>query len=928
MKRYENKLLHEEKIEYALKSFKKELIEDAIAFGYGQADAIVRNLAMICGVNLNKMGKEGYRNILSIYTEIWASQNVIPTKRENAIISLITKRSDMFVNVETAELAYEYCVISLFEPRRIFQNAHELKQKIAENQKIAEFMFQNKKEDYSYGMSADNPVCVDSIFNEKQYLESLMTEKGEALHWLCVDASMLRFGKEQFPVPIDKYHLYLHGQLYKMIYICPATQFCDRAPEGMIYRPGYRNDNKFKGNLEKEAEDNGMTTDQFLAYVSVTWKKFNPQKEEESKEAETPASKPKAKGEKASSKEEKKKTEGAKKEEAKKEEPKADPWSAYKIMDPLDISMDELFANVSYVEENKDYLFYSYHSKKDKASGYYLVRVAKRKPNEALFFGEKSTWNRIFHDDLFCINKKSSVFSDLVLTQINVRTGAVTEHTFFGKGRVIETFGQDSVHEICQDSIDNMYIEGDRLVLNVHRKKGRIPDGIMEGYNADLDYRIELFYEKGELKHKSSFSESSRTEETGLRGRRDFRDNNAETIELDEKYDLICDAVEQIIADRKKAGYPAGASYQIAYFILYLNILKEIPIVTERESTLLLNKYRLNGDRQMSSGGAAATRIIENAYSKIRRETDRAHAIERFAFYIEHILSKKEALSDKMVNDRIKIVIKNVKNTLSSLIDDLDTDFPVAAIEESESEAAAAPPARESERKADAGKKPANKKAANKKAGGKQEELNEEEKLYNLLKQNVKKYAENPNRPTAQEFLASTVITYASAGPRDDSNLFSASEVSYCETIVYTTFYVLCHILNRSTDKDLRTSDMDVFFNIIIKEIAGSTSFINSDEMLALWKDRWAFYNSLMDQSGDLYKYLSESSNAFSVFLLYDKNHYLAYRDRIVTAESIIQSFELQGYSESIQEQISIDSYIYSLDSVLESAMRDVLEEF
>lgn len=589
-------------------------------------------------------------------------------------------------------------------------------------------------------------------------------------------------------------------------------------------------------------------------------------------------------------------------------------WDELEMMEPVEISNEELFSHGKYIAESHDYLFYSYHSDENKAWGTYLVRVTKRNPTEMVFFGEQEDWNCIFHEYLFSIDKRSGFFSDLSLRQVDVDSGEESALDLFGKGRVFEAFGRDSVHEICQDKIQNMYVKDDVLVLEVSRKEGSVRPGVIEKYNKDLEYRIEISFDNTELKVDKIFPEIPDSDNEISEEILNNKQYDDEAIELSEKYQLVQAAVACIITEREEAGHPAGANYQIAYFIMFANILKEIAVFSERDCIMVMNIYRLNVEQQLSSEGLDAIRIIENAYMKIRQETDQAHTVERFAYYIEQIFCEKEELTDDIVADRILIVISNVRDTLSALVGDNNQETPFSRdsdildtdIQRNASESFGNRPSNEINRQG----------------------IVSDDDIYALLRRNVNKYSKDPNHPSAQEILASMVITYALIGFKDEYESIEESSVINCETIIFTTFYVICHILDQTVDKALQTSELNPFFNIVVKEVEQNASSISPETRSHFWNDRWSYYYSMMDQTGDMDKYLTKATDAFSAFIKYDKTHYNNYCDNWISSETVVSNIELQGIFESLQEQIKIDSYIYSLDNVFEDVVQQVVDSF
>lgn len=120
-----------------------------------------------------------------------------------------------------------------------------------------------KPEDDTYGYSINNPVCSATADAAKKYLARLRTEKKEALFWVKTDTTVLEELAGIKDVEVDTYQLYLHGQEYKEIYICPYGLNSTYVPRGLSLIKE-KEVSGTGGELDLEAKQKGVSADCFL----------------------------------------------------------------------------------------------------------------------------------------------------------------------------------------------------------------------------------------------------------------------------------------------------------------------------------------------------------------------------------------------------------------------------------------------------------------------------------------------------------------------------------------------------------------------------------------------------------------------------------------------------------------------------------------
>jgi len=87
--------------------------------------------------------------------------------------------------------------------------------------------------DPNYGYSADNPVMTSTVSRSDEYLNRLRTLDGKPFTWNRTGSLCMREVHGVPNVMVDIYVLFLDGQEYKTLYICPYGHSADYVPDGL-----------------------------------------------------------------------------------------------------------------------------------------------------------------------------------------------------------------------------------------------------------------------------------------------------------------------------------------------------------------------------------------------------------------------------------------------------------------------------------------------------------------------------------------------------------------------------------------------------------------------------------------------------------------------------------------------------------------------
>lgn len=188
----------------------------------------------------------------------------------------------------------------------------------------------------------------------------------------------------------------------------------------------------------------------------------------------------------------------------------------YKMLEPYPINIDLVIQQgknehgklSSIMIQNKDYCFYRYCSYPDNSGGY-VLRRNKKNLQELVYFGENMQLCCIYHDYLFQVDHHSKVGGQFYIVCTDIFTGDQNKYELFGKG------SNWTHHVYCQDSVDEMYVENDELIIKVHRVKDNTPSFAKKNvadddlFNIDTDYTIAVTFKLGELEANVFFPSST-----------------------------------------------------------------------------------------------------------------------------------------------------------------------------------------------------------------------------------------------------------------------------------------------------------------------------------------------------------------------------------------------------------------------------------
>lgn len=148
--------------------------------------------------------------------------------------------------------------------------------------RIAIFKGQRPDSD-DYGYSLTNPICTSTISDSTKYLSRLFTESGEKMYWVRTGAYDLKECNGVASVIVDRYQLYLNGDTYAEIYICPYAHSGSYTPRGLVLVE--ESDRATSdGNLEKEAEKKGWSIEDLLQIQRLKYALERMKQEREEKE--------------------------------------------------------------------------------------------------------------------------------------------------------------------------------------------------------------------------------------------------------------------------------------------------------------------------------------------------------------------------------------------------------------------------------------------------------------------------------------------------------------------------------------------------------------------------------------------------------------------------------------------------------------------
>lgn len=94
-------------------------------------------------------------------------------------------------------------------------------------------LFESQRpEEENFGYSMTNPVMTSTVSSSDRYLEKLRTLDGKSFTWERHGAYCVNIGDVE-GVMVDKYQLYLDGEEYAEIFLCPYGHSSSYVPHGL-----------------------------------------------------------------------------------------------------------------------------------------------------------------------------------------------------------------------------------------------------------------------------------------------------------------------------------------------------------------------------------------------------------------------------------------------------------------------------------------------------------------------------------------------------------------------------------------------------------------------------------------------------------------------------------------------------------------------
>ena len=110
-----------------------------------------------------------------------------------------------------------------------------IEQQVAINSIKRNTLFNSQRpDDEDYGYSLSNPIMTKSITYSEWYLKSLRTLDGKSFTWTRNGSHYVSKMSGIEDVMVDEYQLYLNGDKYKVIYICPYSHSSSYTPHGLV----------------------------------------------------------------------------------------------------------------------------------------------------------------------------------------------------------------------------------------------------------------------------------------------------------------------------------------------------------------------------------------------------------------------------------------------------------------------------------------------------------------------------------------------------------------------------------------------------------------------------------------------------------------------------------------------------------------------
>ena len=152
---FKNTKTHEQKMDFAYKNFKPDMVEVLFINGRKQADEVILKLAEIFNIDLSKKNELEYYEILQVYEYIFTEILISKAKEENIVKGLQTSYGKYIKNETMAQKTLNYFLYNYSENIKIKQNEKK----------------ENVKDDNS--LSAEESLKKGiQLFNNKEYSQA------------------------------------------------------------------------------------------------------------------------------------------------------------------------------------------------------------------------------------------------------------------------------------------------------------------------------------------------------------------------------------------------------------------------------------------------------------------------------------------------------------------------------------------------------------------------------------------------------------------------------------------------------------------------------------------------------------------------------------------------------------------------------------
>lgn len=192
------------------------------------------------------MGKAEY-TMMAIFTAIGAIFTVIAISVESVIAKWIWGILAAVVFVFTIYATIDSIIKSRRKPKDFadlllqymeqeskkpgFKEDFAKKMEASANRRNVLFESQRPDEE-NFGYSMSNPVMTSTVSSSDRYLERLRTLDGKSFTWERHGAYCVNIGDVE-GVMVDKYQLYLDGEEYAELFICPYGHSSSYVPHGL-----------------------------------------------------------------------------------------------------------------------------------------------------------------------------------------------------------------------------------------------------------------------------------------------------------------------------------------------------------------------------------------------------------------------------------------------------------------------------------------------------------------------------------------------------------------------------------------------------------------------------------------------------------------------------------------------------------------------